>query len=113
MKAYCAHCLFCIDSDGSGPEQCPACYRNPATWIHGDPPNPNPEVTTLYQIGSEVLLGDEIRATVIGIEIKHEFRIRYNVAWWDNRNYRDLWLYDFEIKATSKSKTMTATFAEN
>lgn len=111
------YCNFCktnmnIDADLL-PRQCPICHHYPTVWMTGEAPNQNPEITTLYRIGSEVLLGDEIKATVIGIEIKHEFRIRYNVAWWDQRNYRDLWLYDFEIKPTSKSKTMTATFAEN
>jgi len=95
------------------PPQCPDCHWNPAVWYSGTPPKQEPEITTLYQIGSEVLLGDEIRATVIGIEIKHEFRIRYNVAWWDQRKYCDLWLYDFEIKSTPKTKTMTANFMGN
>jgi len=112
MKAHCQHCLYIIDPDLEHLTQCPACHWNPVVWINGEPPNTEPEITTLYQIGSEVLLGEEIKATVIGIEIKHSFRIRYNVSWWDEREYKDLWMYDFEIKPTSRTKIMAATFQE-
>lgn len=60
-----------------------------------------------FRIGSDVLIGNDIRARIRAIEIRGpEQLVTYQCAWWDERTLKSEWVYSDEITPLTKKKTM-------
>ena len=64
-------------------------------------------------IGTPVLIGENIPAQIIGINITGKNTITYKCAWWDNRSYNSLWFYDFEVTLKKGHKFLKVGFYHN
>ena len=60
------------------------------------------EVIEVFMVGSPVIVGQDITATVIGVEIR-EKNIRYECAWWSGRERKTDWLESIEVRRADKS----------
>lgn len=59
----------------------------------------------VFEIGSAVLLGGDIPATITAINIRgKEHRLTYEVMWWDERNRKTEWVDPFEIEIREAKK---------
>lgn len=55
---------------------------------------------TIIPVGSSVLVGAGIEATVVGVTIR-KTSVMYECEWWDGRTRKSDWFYEFQIKAVS------------
>lgn len=56
----------------------------------------------LYEIGTPVLIGEDVRATVVAASISRH-GVRYEVAWWDKTTRHSQWLNDHELRPFSET----------
>ena len=60
----------------------------------------------VYAIGTEVLVGGDIPAKILRLEIAENDLVRYECTWWDDRTRKIEWFNSSELKAT---KPISAT----
>lgn len=64
----------------------------------------------VISIGSTVVIGEEIKGTVVGVCIRAKNYINYEIAWW-NDNVRHLaWVEQVEIHEDQNFKEMKVGF---
>lgn len=68
------------------------------------------ESITVWPVGTEVTIGDDITGKVIGIWICGGRRILYQVAWWSGRSREEKWLEEFEVKVAKRMATKEVGF---
>ena len=56
----------------------------------------------VYKPGTEVILKNELPATIIGVSIYGDAAIQYQCAWWGGRSRNKDWLKPCEIVSISK-----------
>lgn len=66
----------------------------------------------VFQVGSPVIIGDHIEATILTICIYNQLRITYQVAWWDGNTRKSEWLEEDEVKSHRGEVTMRVGFKE-
>lgn len=64
----------------------------------------------VFQIGSPVIIGDHIEATILAISIYEHNRVSYQVAWWDGNTRKSDWLEQHEVKSHKEQGTMRVGF---
>lgn len=67
-------------------------------------------ISPLFALGSWVLIGDNIPATVRQIIISEGGHVEYQVVWWDEREREEVWLSAYEVKPHPDSKQMEVGF---
>lgn len=66
----------------------------------------------VFEIGTEVLLDNDIPAHVTAVCIKGiEHRLTYEVTWWDERVRKVEWVDPYEIRAKAEARRKTLRFA--
>jgi len=53
---------------------------------------------TVIPIGTVVLLRDDIPGIIVGISIRGQDRVTYEVAWWNERSYQTEWFNEFQFR---------------
>ena len=56
----------------------------------------------VYKPGTEVILKNELPATIIGVSIYGDAAIQYQCAWWGGRSRNKDWLKPCEIVSAAK-----------
>ena len=54
----------------------------------------------ILPIGTKVIIGGSIQATIIGISIREQNNLTYEVMWWNEGNRKTEWLWPIEIEAS-------------
>ena len=66
----------------------------------------------VMQVGSPVIVGEDIPATITGIAIDDKSRITYQCAWWDKRTRKNEWLEQFEVVRVPGVEQMRIGFGD-
>ena len=66
---------------------------------------------TLLPIGTKVLVGDSVEATVCEISISKHDRVQYRCAWWDGNTRHSDWLEQHEVTANKDASAMPIGFS--
>ena len=69
-----------------------------------------PADLTVLEPGAEVLVGDDIEATVNAVTIYRGLAVQYSCTWWNGRTTEEKWLPEHMVKAIDKSETLKIGF---
>ena len=62
-------------------------------------------------VGSSVLVGDDIPATITGVWIREKCHISYQCVWWNGRERKECWLERHEVQGLEETQGTTVGFA--
>lgn len=72
------------------------------------------EDLTVYAPGTEVTISQGlIKGTIIDISITGNFKVQYNVIWWDGNDRKSAWMDTCEIQAGKPVKLKIGFAQEN
>lgn len=65
----------------------------------------------VFQIGSPVIIGDNIEATIKSICIQEKYHITYECIWWSGNTRNVNWFEQIEISRADKSESIKIGFS--
>ena len=66
----------------------------------------------VYPVGTEVLISDEVSATIVTVAIHSGNYVQYECAWWSGGSRTREWFHETEIQIDKKDKTLKIGFSQ-
>ena len=67
-------------------------------------------ILKVIPIGTSVIIGDDIQATITSIWIRGNGFVQYDCSWWDKRSYNSKWFNSSEISIPGSKKLESIGF---
>jgi len=64
----------------------------------------------VMMVGSPVMLGGKVEATITGVCVRGKCHITYECGWWDGRTYQSKWMEQHEVERHEKTEAMKIGF---
>ena len=70
------------------------------------------EQIEVMQVGSHVMLSEDIRARITGIMIDDKCHVTYRCVWWEGGTRNNEWLEHFEVAGADEPEVMQVGFQQ-
>ncbi len=64
----------------------------------------------VFHVGSPVVVGEKIDATVTAVCLREKCHVTYEVTWWNGNSHECKWLEQFEVKRKEESASVRIGF---
>ena len=64
----------------------------------------------VLSIGTKVIIGTDIEAEIVGVWIRREGFVQYDIAWWVECQRHNMWLSREEIRPVEEKESMHVGF---